>query len=182
MFKVAICDDDTRYIDIIKKSLGESEIFEKLNIYLYTSGENLIEDIHQNFNLVFLDIQMKGIDGNKTAQILRERKSNAVIIFCTGTQMPTPDSFKVQPFRYILKNHRNNQLCTEMNDIINEMKRQAETSYYDAVFDSKVVRIPIEGIMYITIQKYGSLIYTSSDLQNQGFEKQIGRASCRERV
>ncbi len=66
MFKVAICDDDKNYRRIVKETIGRySSSIGELVFYEYSSGEELLADIHQMHNLLFLDIQMAEIDGMK---------------------------------------------------------------------------------------------------------------------
>lgn len=119
MYKIAICDDDKHYINIIRL-LIEKRMLCDTKIYEYLSGEQLINNAEENHNLIFLDIQMDKMDGNEVAKLIRQKNESAVLVFCTGTQMPTPESFKVQPFRYILKSSDNRLLIDEIDEIINE--------------------------------------------------------------
>lgn len=165
MYKIAICDDDKHYINIIRL-LIEKRMLCDTKIYEYLSGEQLINNAEENHNLIFLDIQMDKMDGNEVAKLIRQKNESAVLVFCTGTQMPTPESFKVQPFRYILKSSDNRLLIDEIDEIINEMIKRLEMVYYNAIFDGQVQRIPIKDILYITLDKYGSTIVLDKRLYN----------------
>jgi len=75
--------DDTKTNRIIGK-----KILEKLdaNVMLAESGEEAIEVCRNNrFNLIFMDIEMPGLNGFETAHILREEKiSYAPIVAVSG--------------------------------------------------------------------------------------------------
>ena len=91
------------YIKIVKKLLIKQANFpDDVIFYEFSSGEKLLESMRDDYNLIFLDIQMSGIDGNETAKLLRQQNSQAILVFCTGTQQPTTESFKVHPYSCLL--------------------------------------------------------------------------------
>lgn len=55
------------------------------------------------FDLIFLDIEMPEIDGMKTAELLREKRNESLIIFLTSHTECMPDAFKVKAFRFLSK-------------------------------------------------------------------------------
>ena len=110
MYRIAICDDDIAYTEYLEKKikevLGKSE---RSSICKYYSGEEFIDDLELEFDLVFLDMQMGEIDGITAAIKFRKRNQDAVLVFCTGIQLPQPEFFDVQPFRYLMKNYTENK-------------------------------------------------------------------------
>ena len=156
MFKVAICDDDKNYRIIVKEIISRySNNAEGIGFYEYSSGEELLADIHQMHNLLFLDIQMAKMDGNEAAKKFRAANKSAVLVFCTNYQNPTTESFKVQPYRYIMKDLRDRMLVEEMPDILNEMMICAEILYLTVTVDGKVSRIPVDQILYGQLSEMG---------------------------
>ena len=69
---------------------------------IFTTGEELLE-AGQYFNLIFLDIQMEGINGIETARILRKQHEDAVLVFITGIREYVFEAFDVSAFHYLLK-------------------------------------------------------------------------------
>jgi len=157
MFKIAICDDDKRYRQLLK------DVLEKYNIekvlFEFENGESLLESLWQCFDLIFLEIQMDGINGNETARILREVEQSAVLVFCTNYQSPTPDTIKVRPFRYIMKDLYNKNLLGEMPAIINETKMQSRGKYLNLHSDGEVTRIQVKNILYISVTRKGAIVH-----------------------
>lgn len=95
MFKVAICDDDKNYRRIVKETVRRySSNIGEIVFDEYSSGEELLADIYQMHNLLFLDIQMAEMDGNEAAKEFRTANKSAVLVFCTNYQEPTTESFK----------------------------------------------------------------------------------------
>jgi len=74
MYRIAICDDDVRYAEYLEK-LFKYRLFltaDDVMFYRYTSGEALINDLYKQipFNLLILDMQLGGKDGDETAKLL----------------------------------------------------------------------------------------------------------------
>ena len=69
MLNIAICDDD---LNIVRKMKSLIESYEKAKclINTYISGEELLK-IHGKFDVIFLDIDMSGMDGIETAKEIR---------------------------------------------------------------------------------------------------------------
>ncbi len=176
MYKIAVCDDDSNYRFIIKELIIKNyKICENVIFYEYSSGEELLNHIDEMHNLLFLDICMEGMDGNETAKKFRSLNKKAILIFCTNYQSPTTESFKVQPYRYIIKDLHNQMLKEEIQDILQEMIIREKIEYLNITLDGKFLKIPIDQIAYISIAKRGSVIH-------QYIESGEAEIYCRENI
>ncbi len=97
--KIAICDDEIEIGEQIKDLIRSQKT--DCRIELYSSGEELLAS-EVVFDIIFLDIQMEGMDGLSTARQLR-RKTDALLIFITGIREAVFDAFDVSAFHYLLK-------------------------------------------------------------------------------
>ena len=76
--RIAICDDEVSMVQILEekiKKLLPDAIIEK-----YLSGDELIASGSKP-DILFLDIQMPGMDGMETAKVLRQDNENMILIF-----------------------------------------------------------------------------------------------------
>ena len=158
MYRIAICDDDIAYTEYLEKKikevLGKSE---RSSICKYYSGEEFIGDLELEFDLVFLDMQMGEIDG-------------ITAVFCTGIQLPQPEFFDVQPFRYLMKNYTENKMDEELKNIINKMIENKKEVYIVVRNDGRMDKIAIDNITYISNIKRGCCIHMFSKKDNQCYE------------
>ena len=65
-------------------------------------GEELLK-AGRGYDIVFLDIQMDGMNGIDTARALRQNAENTVLIFITGVKEYVFDAFDVAAFHYLIK-------------------------------------------------------------------------------
>ena len=98
--KLAICDDEKRIRDIIAESV--KEVSEKIEIELYADAKGILSASFDS-DILFLDIQMPGIDGMGAARMLRSYGKKTVIVFVTALEDQVFNAFDVGAFNYIVK-------------------------------------------------------------------------------
>ena len=72
------------------------------HVVCFSSGEEFL-NAAKAFDIVFLDIQMDGMNGIEAARKLRERQEDAVLIFITGIKEYVFDALDLYAFHYLLK-------------------------------------------------------------------------------
>ena len=104
MINIAICDDEKYILDKIKKLVFD--FFHRKNVEItvsqFGSGEELLRH-NKNIDILFLDIQMDGIDGMETARKMRSQNYNGYLIFITVLKEMVFQSFEVQAYDYLVK-------------------------------------------------------------------------------
>ena len=104
LIRIAICDDEKHMSDHIRAMT--SDFFRKKNkeiqLRTFSSGEELLSYDGQ-IDILFLDIQMKGMDGIETARKLRDSKFQGFLIFITVLKEMVFQSFEVQAYDYLVK-------------------------------------------------------------------------------
>lgn len=104
IMRIAVCEDDQairkELLKLIKKQVPEVDITE------YKSGEEMI-NAREDFNICFLDVEMKKISGMDIAKYIREQEENSkhrsIIIFVTGYREYMEETFDVNAFHYLVK-------------------------------------------------------------------------------
>lgn len=171
MLDVILCDDDREFIlhmeRLIKEIAKNAEEPYKIIFREYYSGEELLAGISdvKNCDLLILDMQMPGMDGDETASRFREVFDDAVLVFCSGEMEPTTKSFKADAYRYLRKQGA-------YEDFMEDLKASLDKAVHKKAHSKVVIEdkqgiyvIKISDIMYVEIADRGCEIHlnTKSD-------------------
>lgn len=97
-------DDGTLLSENISKWAAENNIPLVPSPSLYQSGEELLEHFTEGkYDVIFLDIYLKGMDGMETARQIRKTDLSCRLIFTTITNEFAVDSYDVDSSWYLLK-------------------------------------------------------------------------------
>lgn len=161
MYKIAVCDDISIevviMIDAIKRKAEESGI-KGISYFTYSSGEDLLADIEQNFDVIFLDIHLKGMNGLEAAERVRVIDNEVIIVFCSGAELPTPSMFRVQPYRYIVKKYYKEMSGHELGEVLEKMVSIRKKDFF-TMHGGVRYSIRYEDILYISLVKRGCEIW-----------------------
>ena len=151
MIRIAICDDEKHMSDYIKAFVYD--FFHKKNreIHLRTflSGEELLNYDGQ-IDILFLDIQMKGMDGMETARRLRADQFRGFLIFITVLKEMVFQSFEVQAYDYLVKPVDEKQFERTMERLYASMQNASEDSLLvQKGYEGRI--IPKGGIVFCEI-------------------------------
>lgn len=144
---VAICDDDKIFRQEMKKFLlayrDEKRI--SLDVFEFRKGKDLLNET-ENFDIVFLDYRMPGIDGLDVARELRARNSTGCIIFITSYPDFVYDSFEVAPYRFFTKPLDEQRLAQALNTYLSDRQLLSPITIND--YDGQLT-IPSKDIVYL---------------------------------
>lgn len=102
--KIAICDDEELWQKQLKEQLESYYNCLDILIQNFSSGEELLQEAEKRrFDLIFLDIEMDGIDGFETARLLKKGQPDITIIFLTSHTDMAMEGYEVQAFRFLAK-------------------------------------------------------------------------------
>ncbi len=103
---IAICDDENITLKInctyIKELAKKYRVDASINGF--NSGETVLEYAQkEELDILFMDIDMKGMNGIQTAARVMKKHPQAIIIFITGHREFAYDAFTVEAFSFIVK-------------------------------------------------------------------------------
>lgn len=115
--RIALCDSDISALKATKKVIYEYANIHGIELLVeeYSSGaELLINKI--KYRLVILDYTTNDLNGLETARILRKSNPDCAIIFLSSFKEFIIESFKVNPFRFLLKPLDKSLLFSALDD------------------------------------------------------------------
>lgn len=117
--RAAICDDEKIFHREISTLVRKYMRARSVEIYtdFYENGEELLKS-EMDYDIIFLDYQMEGINGIETAGKLREVNSDSVIIFISAYPAAALDAYEVKTFRFLVKPVDESKLFKALDDYI----------------------------------------------------------------
>lgn len=109
MYRIGICDDEMEFCTEIEGFVHEYAEKEEITVEteVFTSGEEFFEAINdeKTFDLLFLDIELGGIDGVEVGRRLREKVENEAmqIIYVSSKESYAMQLFQIRPFDFLTK-------------------------------------------------------------------------------
>lgn len=150
MIRIGICDDERYMSDRIRAMVSRFFYPQNIEIIIlqFSSGEELLK-YNKKIDILFLDIQMKGIDGMETARKLRRRKFKGFLIFITVLKEMVFQSFEVQPYDYLVKPIEEQHFQKLMERLLGSMRNARENLLIQKGYESRI--IPIGDIIFCEI-------------------------------
>ena len=132
--RVAICEDSKLQYEVLKKQVlkwaDESE--ETIGIEGFESGEEFLfkwpEDC--DFDLVLLDINMRGMSGVQLAKEIRKQDKDILIIFITAEVEHALEGYNVSALNYLLKPVEEDALFRCLDICLEKVKENSTNAKY----------------------------------------------------
>lgn len=146
--RLAIVDDENVYrsqiAELIDSVYGKAEV----SCFLYADGSELIRSFENGFKLdaIFLDIEMKDVDGMTAAKTIREYSKDIPIVFLTSHTELAMDGYEVDAFRFLSKPVNEVKLRETLTDLEKRLKVDEKIVLCK---DGEEIVNPISGLVYV---------------------------------
>lgn len=172
---IAICDDDKSIVQILEEKI--KKLLPDAAIKKYLSGDELISSGCKP-DILFLDIQMPGTDGMKTAKILRESNEDMVLIFVTAVEEYVFQAFDVAAFHYLVKPFSDEKFEEVVKKAVKTIGKHSENKtderYIMIQSAGSHIKVFLRDIVYAEVYNRKVIIHTqNTDTEYYGKLKEL---------
>ncbi|NWK10802.1 LytR/AlgR family response regulator transcription factor [Clostridium cadaveris] len=162
MIRIAICDDELYEQEKIQTMLNQlkAENCKGIHVETFSSGEELIENDYDQFDILILDIHMRDLSGLDVAKAIRHHNKKIQIIFITSHEQYWPEGYSVNAFRYLLKPVSFEQFKKAFLELIENIIELNNTITLQHA--GGVERVNISQIKYLAIEGRKVAIYATN--------------------
>lgn len=150
MLNIAICDDNLSQATEIENHLLQlkEEYNIQMEIEVFSDGMELDKMVQSDvrFDIVYLDIEMKYMNGIETAKKLREVDQQALVIYISSHQSYVFEIFESRPFYFMRKPINWNDFDKWFELAYVECKEQK--IYFEFTSCREQYRIKVQDILY----------------------------------
>lgn len=152
MLHICICDDEKIERNELKSIISMQLELKGINFYIdeCENGESLKSKLEKDknyFDIIFLDIEMDGINGVETARHIRSLNDSVIIIFVTGFADYVFDGYEVKALNYILKPYKKEKI----GDVLSEALKQIgsiQNDFFIVQLNSNAYKLKLKDIIY----------------------------------
>lgn len=157
MYQIAICDDEPTTCEKVSAVIREWS--RDIRISCFDSGEALLAS-YDSFDAIFLDIDMKGIDGIETGRRIRERDHVTKIVYLTSYRDYVAGAFEVHAFQYLLKPVSSRRLQQVLEEIFRYVEKTDKQRILDFHTNEGTVCVDVSDICYFEFTNRRILMVT----------------------
>lgn len=151
MYQIAIVEDSMQDVGRFNTCLQrfKEEKNADFSCAHFPSAEDFLEGYHSQFDIVFMDIRMGGMDGMKAAHKLREKDQTVILIFLTSLTQYAVQGYEVDALDYILKPLTYPALEMKLTRALSRVKHSEQEVVINA--GQKTIRVPESSLQYIEV-------------------------------
>ena len=123
-----------------------TDLFESAEEYLFKAGKSV-------YDVIFLDISMRGQNGMELARQIREKEKDVILVFVTSDASYVFDGYEVGAYRYLMKPVEAKKLW-EILDYTRVQRAAEEENYILVKKESQSVRVNLRDVLYIEAQEH----------------------------
>lgn len=148
--RIAVVEDEQEYTDLLKQYLDRFRMEHSLamTVRTFRDGEDIVDPYTAEYDLIFLDIQLRFMNGMQTARRIREEDKKVILIFLTSIASYAIEGYEVQALDYILKPVAYDVFDRKLEHAIGTIRTNDEYSVRLGLKDG-VRRVSVSDIYYI---------------------------------
>ena len=168
MIRIAVCDDEEIVTSDIEERLHrisqKSDV--SIDIDVFFDGAALIDYIlSQNikYDIIYLDIELKGENGVDTARKIRQFDKDVLLIYITNYESFAKEVFEVSAYRFITKPILDDIFEKYFLSAVNELTKTPQ--FFQFQYNKVHYKLPINDIIYFQSDKRVTYINTGTDVK-----------------
>lgn len=181
--RIAICDDEKEVRDLLAGKV--KKLCPEANLCFYADAAGLLSAEEQP-DILFLDIQMPGINGIEAAKELRGHNEKTTLIFVTAVESYVFQAFDVGAFHYLVKPFSDEKFEEVFRRAVSQQQKieeffheKQEEKYLLVKSGSKHVRVLCRDIVYAEVFNRKIVLHTlEEEIEYYGkitdLEKELG--------
>ncbi len=161
MIQIAIVDDEEIILHAFHDKIRDilSEKTENFEISNFSDGKDFLERcLLNNYDIIFLDIDMPEITGIDIAKAIRKYNVSSEIIFITNKDEMVYASLRYAPFRFIRKVKFEDEIQEATESVLHKIAKKSEVFLFSTISGKR--KEYVTNILYIEVKSHILTIHT----------------------
>ncbi|HJA67334.1 DNA-binding response regulator [Lachnoclostridium sp. An169] len=165
MIHAAIVEDEKEHMELLQSYLNRyaSEHSVRFRTDGYADGIDIVSDYKGGYDVIFLDIQMKHMDGMTAAERIRHLDEDVAIIFITSTVQFAVQGYLVDALGYVLKPVPYLAFEQLMNKAVKKIRARKEKNHITLDTECGMLRLATDQICCLESQKHAVIVHCEKE-------------------
>lgn len=161
MITIRVVDDDPAAAQHLVGHIRryEQEHGETFAVDVLVDGAQLVEQYRSDVDILFLDVDMPGLDGFSAAQQVRQLDGDVVIVFVTNLGRYAIRGYEVGALSYLLKPVGYAGFAQQLARSIQEVRRRPVEDFLVLPTRGGLARVPTSDIVYVESAQRHTLVH-----------------------
>lgn len=161
---VAIVEDNDAQAELLTAYVHRyaQERGEEIDVTRFEDGETIVNEYSATYDIIFLDIQMKLMDGMETATYIRKLDKEVIIVFVTNMSQYAIKGYQVNALAFLLKPVQYFAFSQELERSIEKLKSR-EKQFVMVNAENGIFRLCTDDILYIEVLNHRLYIHTKTE-------------------
>lgn len=157
MINIAIIEDDPKDLVNLQTLLDKYSLEKDCPVKTdsFSGGEEFLAAKRKIYDLIFMDMQLEGIDGIETSRKLREKDPDVIIVIVTSLMQYAIQGYSIKAADYLLKPLEYDRFAEKMDEFYRMVQKKRK--YIIAKTENGMAKIRISNIAFLEV--FGHQLY-----------------------
>lgn len=163
--KIAIIEDEQIHTEFLARCLkewcGKTGVPAEISTFLSAESFLFTWEEKRDFDILFVDIQMKAMNGMEMAEKVRQEDEDIAIVFTTGIADYMAAGYEVEAMHYLLKPVDREKIGQCMDKLVRRRRMEPCVTVHGK---GEVIKLPVGQVTYIEAQAHSCVaeVFTRS--------------------
>ena len=161
MIRIAIVEDEKNSSDLLvnylEKYSNDKNI--RFDVKTFFSCNQILNNYNNNFDIIFMDIELPDGNGLETIRKIREVDKNVIVVFVTNMAQYAVKGYEVRAFDFIVKPVTSYNFYIKLDNILNLFEQKKDDEIWISNKDGKM-KLNISSIYYIEVIQHMCIYHT----------------------
>ena len=161
MIRVAVVEDDAEVQGVLREYIRRytRQYGTEFEVSVFADGVDILDNYRAVYDVIFLDVEMKHLDGMTTAERIRQMDAEVILIFITNMAQYAIRGYSVGALDYVLKPVPYFAFSQQLMKAVTRLEKRAKR-YLTVPVEGGLRRLDTASIYYLESEGHRVHFYT----------------------